>query len=317
MTRYFARRLLIALVLTLVVSILVFLMMRLLPGDPALIALGDSASEASIQAYRNSLGLNDPLLVQYWHYISRIVTHWDFGQSVLNKQNVSAVISQRLPNTLLIGLPAIVVGIVLGIPVGILTAIKRGTWIDQVFTLIVTFFLGTPRFLVAIFGVLVVGLKLHLIPLQGYTAPWVDFGEYFHKAIWPVFVTSIYVLAVVARNTRSNMLEVMNQDYIRTARANGLSESRVIFRHGLKNGLIPVITIIGIQMPHIVGGAVVIETIFNIPGIGQLLLTGITQRDYLIVQACVLVISMVTIGSNLLVDMTYAFIDPRIKRFSR
>jgi peptide/nickel transport system permease protein len=308
------KRLAVASLLILVVSVLVFVLMRGLPGDPALIALGDSASAEAIETYRNRMGLNDPLPLQYWHWITGILLHWDFGKSVLNEQDVSAMIRQRLPNTLMIGVPSIVVGIILGLPVGILTAIKRGTWVDQLFTLIVNSFLGTPRFLVAIFGVFILAFKFRLIPLQGYTPPWVDFGAYVHKAIWPVFVNSIYIFSVIARYTRSNMLEVMTQDYIRTARANGLSEQRVIFRHALKNGLIPVITIIGLQVPHIVAGAVVIESIFNIPGIGQLVLNGILNRDYLVVQAAVLVISMVTIGSNLIVDLTYALVDPRIKQ---
>ncbi len=171
-----------------------------------------------------------------------------------------------------------------------------------------------PSLSVAIFGVFILAFKLRLIPLQGYTPPWVDFGAYVHKAIWPVFINSIYIFSVIARYTRSSLLEVMTQDYIRTARANGLSESRVIFRHALKNSLIPVITIIGLQMPHIVAGAVVIESIFNIPGIGQLVLNGILKRDYLVVQAAVLVIAMVTVGSNLIVDLTYSLVDPRIKR---
>jgi peptide/nickel transport system permease protein len=317
MIRFLARRLRTTLALTLIVSILVFVMMHMLPGDPALIALGESASAAEIQAYRDRLGLNDPLVVQYWHWITGIVTRWDFGQSVLNEQDVSAIIRQRLPNTLMIGVPSLIIGVALGLPIGIVTAVQRGRWIDKAFTVLVNGFLGTPRFLIAIFGVLILALKLRLIPLQGYTAPWVDFGAYVHKAVWPVFVNSIYVVAVVARHMRSNLLDVLHQDYIRTARANGLSEARVIFRHALKNSLIPVITIIGLEMPQIVGGAVVIETIFNIPGIGQLILKGVTGRDYLVVQAAVLVIALVTIGSNLLVDMAYAVIDPRIKRSSR
>jgi peptide/nickel transport system permease protein len=314
---YITRRLLVMLGLVLVVSVLVFLMMRMLPGDPALIALGDSASAAEITAFRDRLGLNDPLALQYWHWISRIVTGWDFGQSVLNQQDVSEMISQRLPNTLMIGLPSLVIGILLGLPIGVVTAVRRGSWVDQAFAVLVNGFLGTPRFLIAIFGVLILALKLRLIPLQGYTAPWVDFGAYVHKAIWPVFVNSIYIIAVVARHTRSNLLEVLQQDYIRTARANGLSELRVILRHALKNGLIPVITIIGLELPQIVGGAIVIETIFNIPGIGQLVMKGVTGRDYLVVQAAVLIISVVTILSNFVVDMTYALIDPRIRSASR
>lgn len=317
MNRYVLRRILIAFLLTLVVSILVFTMMRGLPGDPALIALGDSASAEAILAYRNRMGLNDPIVVQYWNWIVPILTRWDFGLSVLNARDVSAIIRERLPSTLLIGVPSIAVGILLGLPVGIVSAIKRGTWIDQVLTFVVNWLLGTPRFLIAIFGVVVLSLQLGLIPLQGYTAPWVNFGAFAHKALWPVVVNSIYVFAVVARYLRSNLLEVMTQDYIRTARANGLSESRIIFGHAIKNALIPLITIIGLQMPQIVGGSVIVETIFNIPGIGQLLLTGVTDRDYLVVQAAVLVISMVTIASNLVVDVTYALVDPRIRRSNR
>ncbi len=317
MIRHLARRLLVALALMLIVSALVFFMMRLLPGDPALIALGESASAADIAAYRDRLGLNDPLLTQYLRWIGHIVTRWDFGQSVLNEQDVSEIISQRLPNTLTIGLPALALGVLLGLPIGIVTAIRRGSLLDQIFTVLVNIFLGTPRFLIAIFGVLILALKLRLIPLQGYTAPWVDFGAYLYKAAWPIFVSSVYVIAIAARHTRSNLLDALHQDYVRTARANGLSEFRVIFGHALRNVLIPVITIIGLEMPHIVGGAVVIETIFNIPGIGQLILKGVTGRDYLVVQAAVLVIAMVTILSNLLVDAAYLVLDPRIRRSAR
>jgi peptide/nickel transport system permease protein len=317
MISYIVRRLLISALLVLIVSLLVFFLMRCLPGDPALIALGDSASQAAIDAYRNRLGLNDPVYLQYWHWITRIITHWDFGKSVLNEGDVSDLIKQRLPNTLSIGLPTLAVGVAAGIPLGILTAIKRGSWLDQALTLLLHSFLGTPRFLVAIFGVLVLALDLGLIPLQGFTPPWVNFGGYMQKAAWPVLVGSLYIVAVIARHTRSNLVEVMNQDYIRTARANGLSETRIVFGHALKNALIPVVTTIGLEIPAIVGGAVVIETVFNIPGIGQMILAGITDRDYLVVQAAVLVISIITIGSNAAVECAYALIDPRIKGAAR
>ena len=161
------------------------------------------------------------------------------------------------------------------------------------------------------------GLQFGLIPLQGYTAPWEDFGEYCYKAFWPILVNAIYTVAILARQTRSNILEVISQDYVRTARANGLSERKIIFKYTLKNALIPVITIIGLQMRNIVAGAVIIENVFNIPGIGQMLLNGIQQRDYFMVQACVLVISMMTVFCNLFVDIAYGFIDPRIRKSMR
>lgn len=317
MAKYILKRIGISVLLVIFVSLLVFLLMQLLPGDPARIALGEAATEQDISAYRDRYGLNDPLITQYVRWVSGIATRWDFGRSVLNNRDVTEYINERLPNTVAIGLPALVFGVVFGILIGILSAIKRGSWVDQTLTFIINFFLGTPRFLVGIFGVLVLGLTLKLIPLQGYTAPWVDFGKYAKEAFWPVIVNSIYTVAILARQTRSNMLEVINQDYVRTARANGLAEGRVILGHTLKNALIPVITVIGLQMRNIVSGAVIVENIFNIPGIGQLLLMGIQQRDYFIVQACVLIISLVTVACNLAVDIAYGFIDPRVRKSMR
>lgn len=317
MTKYIIKKVLTAIVLVLLVSFLVFILMQFLPGDPATIALGQSATAEEIQEYRDEYGLNDPVLVQYWNWISNIILHWDFGKSILNARDVTQYISERLPNSVSIGLPGLVFGVLIGLAVGILSAVKRGTWIDQTLTLIVNFFLGAPRFLVAIFGVIILALQLHLIPLQGYTAPWEDFGEYCYKAFWPIVVNAIYTVAILARQTRSNILEVISQDYVRTARANGLSERKIIFKYTLKNALIPVITIIGLQMRNIVAGAVIIENVFNIPGIGQMLLNGIQQRDYFMVQGCVLIISMMTVFCNLFVDIAYGFIDPRIRKSMR
>ena len=317
MTKYIIKKLLTAIGLILLISFFTFLLMQLLPGDPARIALGDAASEEKIQEYRDRYGLNDPVLVQYWRWISGIILHGDFGKSVLNSRDVTAYINQRLPNSISIGLPGLVFGVIIGLFVGIVSAVKRGGWLDQVLTLIVNLFLATPRFLTAIFGVIILALNLKLIPLQGYTAPWVDFSDYMYKAFWPIVVNAIYTVAILARQTRSNMLEVVSQDYIRTARAYGLPEKKVVFGYALKNALIPVVTIIGLQMPNIVAGAVIIEKVFNIPGIGQLLLNGILQRDYFIVQACVLVIAAMTVFCNLFVDIAYGFIDPRIRRSMR
>lgn len=317
MTKYIVKKVLTAILLVLLVSLLVFLLMQFLPGDPAEIALGESASAEAIQAYRDEYGLNDPVLVQYWRWITNIVLHGDFGKSILNARDVTAYINTRLPNSISIGLPGLVFGVLVGLLIGIICAIKRGTWIDQILTLFVNFFLGAPRFLVAIFGVIILALQLKLIPLQGYTAPWEDFGQYLHKAFWPIMVNAIYTVAILARQTRSNILEVINQDYVRTARANGLSERKIIFKYTLKNALIPVITIIGMQMRNIVAGAVIIENVFNIPGIGQLLLNGIQQRDYFIVQACTLIISTMTVFCNLFVDIAYGFIDPRVRKSMR
>ncbi len=317
MTGYIVKKVLTAIALVILISLFTFLLMQLLPGDPARIALGEGASEEKIQEYRDSYGLNDPVLVQYWNWITNIVFHGDFGKSVLNARDVTEYIRTRLPNSISIGLPGLVFGVLVGLFVGIVSAVKRGSWLDQGLTILVNLFLATPRFLTAIFGVLILALKFHLIPLQGYTAPWVNFGDYVSKAFWPVVVNAIYTVAILARQTRSNMLEVVNQDYIRTARAYGLAKGKIILKYALKNALIPVITIIGLQMPNIVSGAVIIENVFNIPGVGQMLLNGVLQRDYFIVQACVLVISVMTVFCNLIVDIAYGFIDPRVRRSMR
>ena len=314
MTKYLIKKVATALLLIFLVSLLTFTLMQLLPGDPAHIALGEGASEEQIQAYRDSYGLNDPIFVQFWHWFTKIVFHGDFGKSILNNRDVTAYIRERLPNSVSIGLPGIILGISFGLFVGIVSSVRRGTWLDQGLTFLVNLFLGSPRFLVAIFGVIFFAFKLKWIPLQGYVAPSVDFRDYLHHAIWPVIVNAIYTVAILARQTRSNMLEVINQDYIRTARSNGLPEWRVILRHALRNAMIPVITIIGLQMPNVVAGSVIIENVFNIPGIGQMLLIGIQQRDYFMAMACVLVISFITIFCNLFVDIAYGFIDPRIRR---
>ncbi len=314
MIKYILKKVLISLFLIFLVSLLVFVLMQVLAGDPARIALGESATQSAIDAYREKHNLNDPILVQYYNWFKNIVLYGDFGVSILNERDVTAFISERLPRSISIGLPGLVFGVIIGLAVGITSAVKRGTWIDQALTFLVNLFLGSPRFLVAIFGVIILGLNLGLIPLQGYTAPWDDFADYCYKAFWPIVVNAIYTVAIIARQTRSNILEVINQDYIRTARANGLPESKIIMGHTLKNALIPVVTIIGLQMRNIVAGAVIIENIFNIPGIGQLLLSGIQGRDYFIVMACVLVISIVTVFCNLFVDIAYGYIDPRVRK---
>ncbi len=314
MTKYLIQKIVTALLLIFLVSLLTFTLMQLLPGDPAHIALGEGASEEQIQKYRDAYGLNKPILIQFFSWFSKIVFHGDFGKSILNNRNVTAYIGERLPNSISIGLPGIILGISFGLFVGIVSAVKRGSWLDQSLTFLVNLFLGSPRFLVAIFGVIFFAFKMKWIPLQGYVAPSANFAEYVHHAIWPVVVNAIYTVAILARQTRANMLEVINQDYIRTARANGLQEWRVILKHALRNAMIPVITIIGLQMPNVVAGSVIIENVFNIPGIGQMLLIGITQRDYFMAMACVLVISFITIFCNLLVDVAYGLIDPRIRR---
>jgi peptide/nickel transport system permease protein len=313
MVNYIIRRVLLALLIVFLVSIFAFSLMHILPGDPVKIALGNDVPQETIDKYRTLLNLDKPLVEQYWLWITGAL-HGDFGTSIMYSENVGELMMEKLPVTLAVGIPAMILSVILGVLFGIITAVKRGTWIDQSISFLANLGLGTPLFWIAILGIYLFGLQLKILPIQGYVAPSEDFVQYIYKAIMPIICMSIGFIAVLARQTRSNMLEVINQDYIRTARANGLSERSVIFRHALKNALIPVITIIGLQMRIIVGGSVIIERIFNIPGIGSLLMRSITNRDYLIVQACVLIISLVTVALNLIVDLAYGIVDPRIRK---
>lgn len=262
---------------------------------------------ASCRVEFGQTAFNTILALGFWYFTK------DFGESYAFNRPVYDIISERLPRTLAIGVPAIAIAAIFGVCFGILSAVKRGKWLDQVLTVISTLGLGTPSFWLGIFCIYVFALELKWFPVQGFTSPSKDFAKYVYMAILPVFCMSFQLQASVARQTRSNMLEVVNQDYIRTARANGLSEARIIFRHALKNALIPVVTIIGLQVRIAIGGSLIVENVFNIPGIGNMLTTGVINRDYVLVQTGVLIVSLFTVGCNLLVDILYGFIDPRIR----
>ncbi len=313
MGKYILKRLGTSILIIFLVSVFSFSLMHILPGDPVRISLGESVTEEKIQQVREQYNLNKPILEQYFLWI-RGILKGNFGRSLLYDEDVTALIRSKLPITMSIGIPVLVIASLFGIIFGILTAIKRGTWVDQVITFIANIGIGCPEFWIAILGILVFGIRLKWLPTQGYMAPGEDFSKYVMLAALPVICLSFRFIAMITRQTRSNMLEVINQDYIRTARANGVSEGPVIFQHALKNVLIPVITIIGLQVRIIVSGSVIIERIFNIPGLGQLLMRGIMERDYFIVQACVLVISLITVGMNFLVDILYGVVDPRVRK---
>jgi peptide/nickel transport system permease protein len=316
MFSFIVKRVLSSILIVFLVSLFAFSMMHILPGDPVVLVLGESAPQEKVDEYREQYNLDKPIITQYFLWIGGVV-QGDFGESILNERDVGELMAMKLPATLALGIPAMILSVISGVLFGIITAIKRGTWIDQIISFFANVGVGTPLFWLCIFGIFLFGLELRILPIQGYKSPFENFGEYAHKAVLPVISLAIGFIAVISRQTRSNMLEVINLDYIRTARADGISERSVIFRHALRNALIPVITIVGLQMRIIVGGSVIIEKIFNIPGIGAFLMSGITNREYLIVQACVLVISVVTVGLNLVVDVAYGLIDPRIRKSMR
>ncbi len=316
MTAYVIRRLLHASLVVLLVSILVFVVMRLLPGDPILmfVTSGDmqTASADQIAALKHTYGLDKPLPLQYFDWLSRAV-QGDLGQSILFHYSVTEEIARRLPVSLELGLTALLVGIVVGPLLGALSAVRRGTWLDTVVTMVAMVGITAPSFWVGILLIYVFGLKLGVLPAYGYTSPMDDFWTSMQQSVLPVVVLAVFPIAAAARQTRSSVLEVMQQDYVRTARAKGLSEQTTVTRHVLKNALMPVATLQGEIFRNIVAGSIVVETVFVIPGMSRLLLNGMLAQDYPVVQGVILVVAIAVVLANLIVDIVYGWLDPRIQ----
>jgi len=306
-----------AVVVLLFVSLIVFFVMRLLPGDPLVIFMGQQAgsgavSEQQLENLRVQYGLDKPLPVQYVNWLAGIF-QGDLGKSIYYHEDVGKLLAERFPITLHLGLLAYLLSSVGGIVLGGLAAIRRGTWIDTVTTTLANVGITIPVFWLGYMMILLFGLRLDWLPITGYTSPLEDFWLSTKQAIMPVICLAITGMAYIARQMRSSMLEVVRQDYIRTAWSKGLSERVVINKHALKNSLIPVITLLGIGIGMVFGGSVLVETVFSIPGIGRLLVTSVFAQDYVVVQSGTLIIATIIILSNLLVDIGYGWLDPRIR----
>ncbi|HSW57629.1 MAG TPA: ABC transporter permease [Dehalococcoidales bacterium] len=318
MTAYIFRRVMMGVLVIIIVTIILFLVMRLLPGDPLVVYLTQqefSAAQynpAQMEALRAKFGLDKNLFLQYIDWMGGIF-QGDFGLSITTQSSVAHLITTRIPVTLHLGILAFLVGTILGIGFGIICAVRRGTWVDTVVTLVANIGITTPIFWAAILLIYLFGLQLRWLPVFGYTPPFEDFWLSTRQLIMPVFCMSLFMLASNTRLTRSSMLEVTAQDYIRTAWSKGLRERVIVIRHTIKNGLIPVIANKGFQVANILGGSVLIETVFNIPGVGRLLTTAITQHDYMIVQAGTLIVAVAVVTANILIDITYGWLDPRIR----
>jgi peptide/nickel transport system permease protein len=317
MTTYIIRRLLMAVVVLAIVTLFVFFVMRLLPGDPLVIFMGRSAGISSmspeqLEYLRVQYGLDKPLLVQYFTWLGGIF-RGDLGKSIYYHEDVGQLLRERFPITLHLGLLAYILSSLGGIVLGGLAAIRRGTWIDTLTTTLANIGITIPVFWLGYMMVLLFGLKLDWLPIAGYTSPREDFWLSTKQAVMPVICLAITGLAYIARQMRSSMLEVIRQDYIRTAWSKGLSERVIINKHALKNSLIPVITLLGIGIGMVFGGSVLVETVFAIPGIGRLLVNSVFAQDYVVVQSGTLVIATIIILSNLLVDIGYGWLDPRIR----
>jgi ABC-type dipeptide/oligopeptide/nickel transport system permease component len=305
MGRYLLRRLLWMIPVILGVTILIFTIMYFIPGDPVKLMLGLEATPDQIEAKREQLGLNDPYLVRLGRFVGDIVLHFDFGESWVYHTPVTTELLHRLPRTLTIAAFCITMQIVMGIPLGIIAAVKQDTWIDRIAMFTALFGISMPGFWIALMLVLFFSVRLSWLPPYG-----IGGWQYY---VLPVIANGFVGVATQARQTRSSMLEVIRSDYITTARAKGMSEFRVLLRHALPNALLPVITVIGNGMGRMLAGTVVIESIFSIPGVGMYLVGGINNRDYNIVQSSVIFLALAFALIMLLVDLLYAFIDPRIK----
>lgn len=304
MLKFIAKRLLALIPVLIGVTLIVFLILSLAPGDPAGVILGEQATPEQLAELREKMGLNDPVLVQYGRYMINLF-QGDMGTSYKTKNQVSTEIFSRLPNTAKLAGAATLVSILFALPLGVIAAVKQNTWIDGVSMFIALLGVSMPVFWLALLMILLFSLKLGWFPTSG--------SDRWNSIVLPAVALGFLHMASIARTTRSSMLETIRQDYIRTVRAKGVPENKVITRHALKNALIPTITIIGLQIGAMMGGSVLTETVFAWPGIGRLMIQSIQARDIPMVLGCVIMFSMMFAVVNLIVDLLYGFVDPRIK----
>ena len=304
MIQYLSRQLLSLLFVTWVVSSLVFLLIHLVPGDPVAVMLGDWASPADEQALRAQLGLDQSLWVQYQHYFIGLL-HFDLGQSLLFQQPVSSLLFERLPMTAYLALMAMCVAVLMAFPLGMWAALRAGKWPDYAAMTIALVGVSIPNFWLGPMLILLFSIGLAWLPVSGAEQPW--------AWVLPAVTLGTALAAILARMLRASLLEIFHEDYIRTARAKGLTRARVYGVHALRNALLPVVTIMGLQLGTLLGGAVITEVVFDWPGLGQLLVDSIQRRDYPVVQGCILIISVAYISVNALTELLYAWLDPRIR----
>jgi len=305
MTNYILRRLLIAIPTILAISLITFIAGYLSPSDPITIMLGDKGDPATVERVKHEYGLDKPLWEQYLSYVWNAL-HGNLGLSFFYRGwPIADMFKQGLPITARLGLTAALLGVSAGIILGVVSAIKRGTWVDKLAMFISLLGISVPSFVLAPILIIILAMNLHLVPVAGWGKP--------ENYVLPALVLAARPLSLIARITRSSMLDVIRQDYIRTARAKGLGERVVIYKHALKNALIPVLTVTGMTLGDLLTGSFIVETIFNVPGIGRASITSIYQRDYPVIQATTLMYAVTFVMMNLIVDLLYTLVDPRIR----
>jgi peptide/nickel transport system permease protein len=312
MLSFIFRRVLSTLPVMAIVALFVFSLLYIAPGDPAAVIAGDQASPADIERIRQSLGLDRPFLVQFGSWVWRIL-HGDLGTSIFTNLPVGTMIAQRMGPTLSLMLVTLFMTIVIAVPLGVVAAWKAGSLIDRAIMTFAVLGFSLPVFVVGYVLAYVFALKFEWLPVQGYTPLTEGFWPWLQNLILPAVALGCVYIALIARITRAAMLEVLQQDYIRTARAKGLGQGGILFVHALKNAAVPIVTVVGIGIALLIGGAVVTESVFAIPGLGRLTIDAILRRDYPVIQGIVLLFSFVYVLVNLLVDLTYTLVDPRIR----
>jgi peptide/nickel transport system permease protein len=312
MLSYILRRILATLPVMGIVALFVFSLLYIAPGDPAAVIAGDQASPADVERIRQGLGLDRPFLVQFGSWVWNIL-HGNLGTSIFTNLPVSAMIAQRIEPTLSLMAITLVLTILVAVPLGVVAAWKAGSWIDRSIMAFAVFAFSLPVFVVGYVIAYLFALQFEWLPVQGYTPLKAGLWPWLQNLILPALALGTVYIALIARITRASMLEVLQQDYVRTARAKGLGQREILFIHALKNAAVPIVTVIGIGIALLIGGAVVTESVFAIPGLGRLTIDAILRRDYPVIQGIVLLFSFLYVLVNLLVDVTYTLVDPRIR----
>ena len=312
MQAYILKRLIASIPVILFVALFTFGLLYLTPGDPAAVIGGAEATPEDIERLREKLGLNEPFHIRLWKWLGTVL-RGDLGESIFSNHTVTSLLVDRVQPTLSLAILSMIIAVGLGVPMGILAAWKAHTWIDRTMMLIAAMGIAVPSFALAFLVMWIFGLKLLIFPVAGFAPITEGFGPFIKHLAMPAFTVGVSFMALITRMTRASMLEVLREDYIRTARSKGLGERPVLFGHALKNAMLPVITIIGLGLAVLVAGLVVVETVFGVPGLGRLVAESISRRDYPVIQGVILTVSVIYIFVNLMVDIVYAYLDPRIR----
>ena len=313
MLGYIFKRIFMTIPVMVVVALFVFLLLRLSPGDPAAVIAGDYATAEDVQKIREKLGLSEPIVVQFVTWLGSLI-QGDLGTSIFSNKPVTELIAQRLEPTLMLALTTILFSILVAVPLGTIAAFRAGSWIDRLVMLFSVGGFSIPVFVLGYILIYYFSITWRILPVQGYRSPFEDgMLPFIQHIILPTLTLSVIYIALLARMTRASVMEVLEEDYIRTARAKGLSEVKILMRHALGNAAVPIVTVIGIGIALLIGGVVVTESVYNIPGLGRLVLDAVLARDYPIIQGLILFFSLIYVLLNLIIDLTYTLFDPRIK----